>query len=655
MPFAIGDAALDSQQQYRHRHRVDESGTDASGGVVSEPRKNYPTASKLARARAESFRSLFPRHWIALDNMPEDLNWAIGGEAGDGIDSTGKIFAQALSRAGRHVFTSKDFASRIRGGYTAYKVRTSVDRVESVVDRLDVLIALTERTIDENMNELHEGSVIIYDGERTTMQNVEIPEGMIGLEVPLKRLAEEAGGAIMRNVVALGAACEVTQFPIENLDESLEKRFGDKGEAIVENNKEAARKGQDYVDEEYDHDFGYELECTDNDYVLLNGDEAIGMGAIAGGCRFYAGYPITPATDVMEYLTGRIDEFGGTVVQAEDELSAINMALGAARAGARSMTATSGPGIDLMTETFGLVATSETPLVICDVMRSGPSTGMPTKQEQGDLNMTLYGGHGEVPRFVVAPTSISECFWKTIEAFNLAEKYQIPVFLVSDLALAVTEQTFPPEAFDMDQVEIERGNVVDEDDIDAWLDEQGRFQPHFPTADGVSPRAFPGTTEGAHMTTGLEHDELGRRTEDTDVRVEQVDKRQRKVDTAEEQESFDYREFGEPDADTLVISWGSNEGAMREGMEILDERGIDVRFISVPYLFPRPDLSDEIEAAEQTIVVECNATGQFADVIEHDVLERVDRVNKYTGVRYKADELADEITEAVGATQEVPQ
>jgi 2-oxoglutarate ferredoxin oxidoreductase subunit alpha len=585
--------------------------------------------------------------------MPDDLNWAIGGEAGDGIASTGKIFAQALSRAGRHVFTSKDFASRIRGGYTAYKIRTAVDRVESVVDRLDILIALTERTVDENMDELHEGSVIIYDGERTTMQDLEIPEGMIGLDVPLKSLAEDAGGAIMANIVALGAACEITDFPIENLDESLEKRFGDKGQAIVENNKKAARAGQEYVAEEYsDTDFEYEMETTDNDYVLLNGDEAIGMGALAAGCRFYAGYPITPATDVMEYLTGRIDEYGGKVVQAEDELAAINMALGAARAGARSMTATSGPGIDLMTETFGLVAQSETPLVICDVMRSGPSTGMPTKQEQGDLNMTLYGGHGEIPRFVVGPTTVSECFWKTVEAFNLAEKYQIPVFLVSDLALAVTEQTFPPEEFDMDEVEIDRGKVVDEDEIDSWLDEQGRFQPHFPTADGVSPRAFPGTTDGAHMTTGLEHDGLGRRTEEEEVRVEQVDKRNQKVETAREQEDWSYREYGDPEAETLVISWGSNEGAIREGMQILESDGVDVRFISVPYLFPRPDLSDAIEEAETTIVVECNETGQFADVIEHDVLERVERINKYTGVRFKADELAEKIKDKMSEPQE---
>jgi len=585
--------------------------------------------------------------------MPADLNWAIGGEAGDGIDSTGKIFAQALSRAGRHVFTSKDFASRIRGGYTAYKIRTSVDRVESVVDRLDILIALTQRTVEENMDELHEGSVIIYDGERTTMQDLEIPDGMIGLDVPLKSLAEDAGGAIMRNVVALGAACEATNFPIENLDESLDKRFGNKGESIVENNKQAARLGQEYVEEHYDHDFDYDLKTTDEDYVLLNGDEAIGMGALAAGCRFYAGYPITPATNVMEYLTGRIEEFGGGVVQAEDELSAINMALGAARAGARSMTATSGPGIDLMTETFGLVATTETPLVIVDVMRSGPSTGMPTKQEQGDLNMLLYGGHGEIPRFVVAPTTVSECFWKTVEAFNYAEKYQTPVYLVADLAMAVTEQTFPPEEFDMDAVEVDRGNVVSDDTIDEWQNEKGQFQPHLATEDGISPRSFPGQAGGAHMTTGLEHDALGRRTEEEEVRLEQVDKRTRKVETAKERENWDYREFGDADSEKLVLSWGSNEGPMREAMEFLEEEGVNVRFISVPYMFPRPDLTEEVEAADEVIVVECNATGQFADVVEHDTLTRVTRVNKYNGVRFKADELAEEIKQALAESAEV--
>ncbi|MFC7128797.1 2-oxoacid:acceptor oxidoreductase subunit alpha [Haloferax chudinovii] len=584
--------------------------------------------------------------------MPADFNWAIGGEAGDGIDSTGKIFAQALSRAGRHVFTSKDFASRIRGGYTAYKVRTAIDPVQSVVDRLDVLIALTQRTIDENLDELHEGSVIIYDGDRSTMADVEIPEGMVGLDVPLKALAEEAGGAIMRNVVALGAACAVADFPIENLDSALQKRFGGKGEAIVENNKKAARAGLEYVHDEYDHEFDYDLETTDEDYVLINGDQAIGMGAIAAGCRFYAGYPITPATDVMEYLTGRIERYGGHVVQAEDELAAINLALGAARAGARSMTATSGPGIDLMTETFGLVATSETPLVIVDVMRSGPSTGMPTKQEQGDLNMMLYGGHGEIPRFVVAPTSIDECFWKTIEAFNFAEKYQVPVYVAADLAMAVTEQTFSPETFDMDEVEIDRGKVVDDDSIDEWLDEEGRFQPHALTDDGVSPRAFPGTEQGAHMSTGLEHDELGRRTEDRSMRVDQVDKRDRKVETATETEDFSPREFGDADSDTLILSWGSNEGALVEALDLLEEDGIDVRFLSVPYMFPRPDLTEEIEAADEVIVVECNATGQFANVVEHDTLTRVKRVNKYDGVRFKADELADEI-KATLDTEEV--
>jgi 2-oxoglutarate ferredoxin oxidoreductase subunit alpha len=269
---------------------------------------------------------------------------------------------------------------------------------------------------------------------------------------------------------------------------------------------------------------------------------------------------------------------------------------------------------------------------------------MPTKQEQGDLNAMLYGGHGEIPRFVLAPTTIDECFWKTVEAFNLAEKYQTPVYLTADLSLAVTEQTFSPDTFNMDEVEVDRGKIVDENEIESWQDEQGRFQPHFPTADGVSPRALPGTEGGVHMSTGLEHNALGRRTEDTDVRVEQVDKRNRKIETAREEEDWSPMEYGDEDADTLVISWGSNEGAMVEALDYMEN---DVRFISVPYIFPRPDLTEAVEDAENVIVVECNANGQFADLIEQDTLTRVERVNKYNGIRYKADELADEIDAAL--------
>jgi 2-oxoglutarate ferredoxin oxidoreductase subunit alpha len=275
---------------------------------------------------------------------------------------------------------------------------------------------------------------------------------------------------------------------------------------------------------------------------------------------------------------------------------------------------------------------------------------MPTKQEQGDLNMTLYGGHGEIPRFVVAPTTVSECFWKTVEAFNLAEKYQTPVYLVSDLALAVSEQTFSPETFDMDEVEIDRGNVVDADGIKNHVNDKGQFTPHAATADGISPRTFPGVEGGAHMTTGLEHDELGRRTEDTDVRVEQVEKRERKVETAREREDWSPREFGNPDADTLVVSWGSNEGAIREAMEFLQEDDVSIRFLSTPYIFPRADLTEAFEQADEVIVVECNATGQWANVLEHDTLQRVKRINKYTGVRFKADELAQRIKEELGRT-----
>jgi 2-oxoglutarate ferredoxin oxidoreductase subunit alpha len=223
------------------------------------------------------------------------------------------------------------------------------------------------------------------------------------------------------------------------------------------------------------------------------------------------------------------------------------------------------------------------------------------------------------------------------------------VYLVADLALSVTEQTYPPEEFDMDAVEIDRGNLLQGEDIEEWTNESDQFTPHAATEDGISPRTIPGTAGGAHMTTGLEHDELGRRTEDTDIRVEQVDKRQRKVETAIEREEWTAREFGDGDADVLVLSWGSNEGAIREAMDRLEAEGTSIRLLSVPYLFPRPDLTAAIEETEEVIVVECNATGQFADVIEHDVLARVKRINKYNGVRFDADGLATRITEAIGS------
>ena len=574
--------------------------------------------------------------------MIDDLNWAIGGEAGHGIDSTGKIFAQALSRAGRHVFTSKVFASRIRGGYTSYKIRTALVPVQSVVDRMDVLVALTKRTVEENLSQLHDKSLIIYDGERTMMKDFEPPGNMTSLNVPLQRLAEEAGGAIMRNIVALGATCAATNFPISNLDESLEKQFSRKGSELVENNKKAALLGYNHIFENYNpSDFGYILECTDSTYVLLNGDEAIGMGAIAAGCRLYAGYPITPATAVMNYIKGRIEHFGGHVIQAEDELSAINMALGAARTGARAMTATSGPGIDLMTETFGLVSMTETPLVICNVMRAGPSTGMPTKQEQGDLNTMLYGGHSECERFILAPTTVAECFHKTVEAFNLAEKYNTPVYLAGDLSLAITEQTYSPDEFALESTKRERGLFLTEtSELEPWLNTQGQFKPHADTEDGVSPRTLPGIEGGIHMVTGLEHDELGRRTEHPPTREKQVQKRKRKVETAIEKENFDYREFGSPDSDILVISWGSNEGAILEAMDQLEQK---IRFLSFPYVFPRPDISEAIQNASMVFVIECNASGQFATLLEHDSLSRVTRILKYDGIRFSADEIAKEL------------
>ena len=366
------------------------------------------------------------------------------------------------------------------------------------------------------------------------------------------------------------------------------------------------------------------------------------MGAIAAGCRFYSGYPITPATDVMEYLTGRIERFGGHVMQAEDELSAINMALGAARAGARSMTATSGPGIDLMTETFGLIAHIETPLVICDVMRSGPSTGMPTKQEQGDLNMMLYGGHGEIPRFVVAPTTIAECFHKTIEAFNFAEKYQTPVYLSPTSRWPSPNRRSRPRSSTWTRSRSTAGTSWTRTTSTRGRTRKTSSNPTSPPPTASAParsparRAAPTCPPVSNTTNSGD----GPRTP-----------RSRRAGRQAQPEGRDgqrrrglglprVRRRGRRHPRHLV---GVERGADARGPRLPRGGRRDVRFLSVPYIFPRPDLTEDIEAADAVIVVECNATGQFADVLEHDALNRVERVNKYNGVRFKADELADDI------------
>jgi len=364
--------------------------------------------------------------------------------------------------------------------------------------------------------------------------------------------------------------------------------------------------------------------------LFMIGNDAIALGAIAGGCRFMAAYPITPASEIMEYLIKKLPALGGAVIQTEDEIAAATMAIGANYGGVRAITASAGPGLSLKMEAIGLSGMTETPLVIVDTQRGGPSTGLPTKQEQSDLMSMIYGTHGEIPKIVLAPSTVQEAFYDTAEAFNLAEEYQCPVIILSDLQLSLGKQTVEPLEFD--KVEIRRGKLITKDLPE--IENKGYFKRYEITEDGVSPRVIPGVKNGIHHVTGVEHDETGKPSESAVNRNLQMDKRFRKV----EKVKFDtpvYKNSPHEEADLLIIGFNSTRGAIEEAMVRLEKDGMKVNHAHIRLIhpFPTDELLPLVRSAKKIAVVENNATGQLANIIKMNVgyNEKIKKILKYDG------------------------
>ncbi|HZG70010.1 MAG TPA: 2-oxoacid:acceptor oxidoreductase subunit alpha, partial [Chondromyces sp.] len=390
--------------------------------------------------------------------MIEQLSWKVGGQQGEGIESTGEIFSMALNRLGYYLYGYRHFSSRIKGGHTNNKIRVSTTEVRSVADDLDILVAFDQETIDVNHAELHEKGIIIAD---TKFEPVKPENTKVKLyAVPFTEIATELGTSLMKNMVAVGASCAVLNIDVKVFKGVVEEIFGRKGEAVVQKNMEAIQRGYDFMLEKLGDQAGsMALAPADGKQrMFMIGNDAIALGALAAGVRLMPAYPITPASEIMEYLIKKLPAVGGTVIQTEDEIAAATMAIGANYGGIRSFTASAGPGLSLMMESIGLAGMTETPLVIVDTQRGGPSTGLPTKQEQSDLMQMIYGTHGEIPKVVLAPSTAEEAFYDTVEAFNLAEEYQCPVIILSDLQLSLGKQTVEP--FDYSKVQIRRGKLV---------------------------------------------------------------------------------------------------------------------------------------------------------------------------------------------------
>ncbi len=560
--------------------------------------------------------------------MITQLSWKVGGQQGEGIESTGEIFCIALNRMGYYLYGYRHFSSRIKGGHTNNKIRVSTSQTRSVSDDLDILVAFDQETIDVNYKELNDTGIIIADSKFSP----QCPEDTKALlySIPFTEMAADLGTSLMKNMVAVGASCSILGLDTEIFKEVVQEIFGRKGDQVVQKNLDAIQAGFVYMNGQLNGQ-PTNLQLAEGDgqkRLFMIGNDAIALGALAGGCRFMAAYPITPASEIMEYLIKKLPDVGGTVIQTEDEIAAVTMAIGANYAGVRTITASAGPGLSLKMEAIGLSGITETPLVVVDTQRGGPSTGLPTKQEQSDLMAMIYGTHGEIPKIVMAPSTVEEAFYDTAEAFNLAEEYQVPVILLSDLQLSLGKQTVQP--LDLNKVQIRRGKLIQED----LPESEGYFKRYEVTESGISPRVLPGIKNGIHHVTGVEHDETGKPSEAAANRIAQMDKRMRKLKhIAFPVPVHIHAKHEQPDL--LIIGFNSTRGGIEEAMTRMEAEGIKVNHAHIRLLHPFPvdELLPLVKAAKKVVVVENNATGQLASLLKMNVghIDKIQSVLKYDG------------------------
>ncbi|MFB5660492.1 2-oxoacid:acceptor oxidoreductase subunit alpha [Alteribacillus sp. HJP-4] len=579
--------------------------------------------------------------------MIEQLSWKVGGQQGEGIESTGEIFSVALNRLGYYLYGYRHFSSRIKGGHTNNKIRVSTSQINSISDDLDILVAFDQETIDVNYSELRNGGIVIADSKF----NPVVPENgkAVLYDVPFTEIANELGTSLMKNMVAVGASSAILGISTENYQEVVEEIFSKKGEAVVEKNMNAVREGAAQFQKQAGGNVeNFRLNKADgNKRMFMIGNDAIGLGAIAGGSRFMAAYPITPASEIMEYLIKKFPDFGGTVIQTEDEIAAANMAIGANYGGVRSFTASAGPGLSLMTEAIGLSGMTETPLVIVDTQRGGPSTGLPTKQEQSDMMAMLYGTHGEIPKIVIAPSTVQEAFYDTIQAFNLADEYQCPVILMTDLALSLGKQTVEP--LDYNKIKIERGRLNSGEEFEEQAPGD-YFKRYADTADGISERVLPGTKNGIFHVTGVEHDEMGKPSENPENRVTQMDKRLKKTKNLSLRfEEPVHVEANHDEADLLIIGINSTRGTIKEAMPRLEKEGFKVNHAHIRLLhpFPEKELLEQLNKAKKAVVIENNATGQLGQIIRLNTGVKVENILKYDGNPFLPSEIHSKCREVL--------
>ncbi|WP_254763745.1 2-oxoacid:acceptor oxidoreductase subunit alpha [Natrinema marinum] len=606
----------------------------------------------------------------------DELIWRIAGGSGDGIDSTSQNFAKALMRSGLDVFTHRHYPSRIRGGHTYVEIRAADHEVQSRGDGYNFLLALGDsfarnpkeeayygneelKPLSENLDDLREGGIIVYD--EGLIDDEEVAD--IDLEaraeendwhvfpMDLRALAREHGREVMRNTAGVGVTAALLEMDLGHIEDLMEDAMG--GD-ILEANLEILHEAYDTINEEYD--FEHELRAPegshDTEQALLSGSNAIAYGAIDAGCRFIAGYPMTPWTDVFTILTQNFPDMGGISEQVEDEIAAAALALGASHAGAKAMSGSSGGGFALMSEPLGLAEMTETPLVLVESMRAGPSTGMPTKPEQGDLEFVLYTSQGDSSRVVFAPGNIEEAYEQTRLAFEIAWDYQLPSIIIYDQKLSGENTNVDVEFFDRDPSPDLGATLTEEELKEAAHDASGKFKRfnYDEAENNVSPRSLPGQQGGRYLATGNEHSPVGHISEDPDNRVAQMTRRIEKLESIredlDEEHASNQTYFGDETAEYGIITWGSSQGAVAEAVERLNENGYPVKGLGVSDMMPFPEreVTDFLESVDEAMVVEMNATAQFRGLIQKELGRFGDKLTsllKYNGNPFEPAEIVE--------------
>lgn len=564
------------------------------------------------------------------------FTWMVGGEAGYGITTMGQMFSRACTQSGLYAFGYVEYPSLIRGGHNTAMVRVGSNPVHSHSNKVDMLLALNKETVDLHVEEMSVGGVIIYDGENVIL--TEKREDVLYASIPLGKITKELGAqALMRNTVALGASFGMMKYDFKYLEKVLADTFGRKGQEVVDYNVKVARTGYDYAIA----NFGDKVKIGENiqpiegasTKIVLSGNEAIAIGAIKAGVKFMAAYPMTPITTVMLMIAKYGVKFGIVMKHSEDEIAAVNMAIGAAHMGVRSMTATSGGGFALMTEALGMAGITETPLVVIEGMRPGPSTGLPTWTDQADLRFVMHASQGEFPRVLFAPGDVDECYNMTIKAFDLAEKYQMLCMIITDKYLGESVMTTVP--FDHKNYKPDRGLLMSRDEASKIPD--GSYKRFEFTDSGVSKRAVPGTPNCVYAVSTDEHNETGDLDEGAENRNKMVEKRDRKLQTLRKESLKEIDMLGlhgAADAELTIVSWGSTKGPILEALDLAEEQGKKVNFLQIKCVLPFPseEVKKILNGAKKLLMLETNFDSQMAGVIAQNTGILIqDKLLRYDG------------------------